>query len=379
MKNSTFFILVAFAAACSTAEPAKPPSESDKSKVALAPKALAKNPITTAPAVKKRLAPDLEIVGAVATDQDHVAIVGPLVPGRVASLRAGLGDTVTAGQVLAEIESTEVGEARAQYLSASARARAANANLQRERDLAAQHISSERERELAEAQAISEDAERRAALEKLRAYGLRESEVTGTDKTMGGRVAIRSPIGGTVVARSITLGQAVERATDAFKVVNLQKLWVLLDLYEKDLGKVRVGQAVEIRTEAYRGEVFRAKVAYVTPILDDKTRTAAVRIALDNPGGKLRPGQFVTARILGNSGGETAVARHEGIVVSRQAIVVTQGKSCVFVATADGGFERRLVELGDSGGGEIEVISGLKEGEAVAIDGAFLLKAELAR
>jgi len=355
-----------------------PPSHgADDHPIAIGEAALAKNPIATARALKQKLAPDLQIVGSVSYDQDHYAVVGPLIPGRVTKLRAGVGDSVRAGQVLAEIESAEVGQALAQYLSATARANAADANLRRERELASQKISSEREREVAEAQAVQEAAEMRAAVERLRAFGLEMKDITELQKSGGaaGRVPLRAPIAGVVVARTVTLGQAVERATDAFKIVNLSHLWVLLDLYEKDLSRVHVGQKVELRTEAHPGEVFRAEVTYVNPIIDEKTRTASVRIEFDNPKGKLQPGQFVSAKIVG----DPKFAPTDVIAIPRKAVVSVEGKSLAFVRVAGRGFEKRAVALGVSGGDFVEVRRGVSEGEEVATDGAFLLKSELLR
>jgi cobalt-zinc-cadmium efflux system membrane fusion protein len=303
-------------------------------------------------------------------------VVGPLIDGRVARLRAAVGDRVTAGQVLAEIESAEVGQAQAAYLSAAARAQAADANAVRERDLAAQRVSSTREREAAEAVATSEQAEVRAAVEKLRAYGAGESELSALKRGQpsGGRVPLRAPIAGTVVARQVTLGQAVERATDAFKIVDLAHLWVLLDVHEKDLGRVHVGQEASLRTDALRGEKLGARVAYVHPLLDERTRTAHVRIRFDNSDGKLRPGQFVTARLKGDAK-LTAV---EVLAVPRHAVETLEGKPHVFVKSGDG-FLKRPVELGLASGDLIEVRSGLNEGDEVAGDGAFLLKSEAMR
>jgi cobalt-zinc-cadmium efflux system membrane fusion protein len=359
------------------ARPSQAPADDGANPIAIAESALAKNPIATAKAQRTKLAPDLQIVGSVSYDQDHYAVVGPLIPGRVTKLRAGVGDTVRAGQVLAEIESAEVGQALAQYLSATARANAAEANLRRERELASQKISSEREREVAEAQAVQEAAEMRAAVERLRAFGLEMGDIRELQRAggAGGRVPLRAPIGGTIVARTITLGQAVERATDAFKIVNLSHLWVLLDLYEKDLSRVHVGQKVELRTEAYPGEVFRAEVTYVNPIIDEKTRTASVRIEFDNPKGKLQPGQFVSAKIIG----DPKYAPADVIAIPRKAVVSVEGKPLVFVRAPGRGFERRVVELGVSGGDLVEVRRGVAEGEEVATDGAFLLKSELLR
>lgn len=350
--------------------------EKEKGVIALSNAALEKNPIETVKAVKTKLAADLQIVGSVSYDQDHYALVGPLVPGRVVALRAGVGDKVRAGQVLAEIESAEVGQAQGEFLSASARLKAADANLRREKELAEKRISSERDREVAEAQAVSEGADLRAAVERLRAFGLAQPDIKALEKGTGtgGRVPLRAPIDGTVVWRGLTLGQAVERATDGYKIVNLSFLWVLLDLYEKDLRRVHVGQHVELRTEAYPNEVFRARVAYVNPVIEEETRTANVRVEFENPDGKLNPGQFVTARLIGDANH----SQIEAIAVPRRAVATVEGESVVFVRGKDG-FQRRSVQIGHSGGDLLEIKQGIAEGEAVATDGAFLLKSELLR
>lgn len=347
----------------------------DGAQLALGKEALAKNPIAVARVTRTPLAADLPLVGSVAYDQSRYAIVGPLVAGRVVTLRAGLGDVVKKGQLLAEIESAEVGQAQAAWLSATARANAAEANARRERELAAQRVSSAREEEVAQATALSESAEVRAATERLRAFGLSAGDVSQLSRGgAGGRVPLRAPIDGTVVSRAIALGQAVERGTDAFQIVDLSQLWVLLDVHEKDLGRVHVGQKVEISTEAASG-VLRGAVGYVSPIVDEKTRTANVRISFDNHAGLLRPGQYVTARLLG----DPAHAGPPVLVVPRRCLQRVEGKLIVFVRTAGGRFERRTVESGAAAGDLVEVRAGLAEGEEVASDGAFLLKSELLR
>jgi cobalt-zinc-cadmium efflux system membrane fusion protein len=334
------------------------------------------NAIDVVKAKRAMLAGDLSVVGSVVVDQNQFAIVGPLVSGRVTKVVANVGKLVHAGDVLAEIDSPDVGQARAAYLSASARFTAAEANLKRERELAQQHVSSERERELAEAQAISEAAELRAASERLQAFGVRPDEAKQQSHVVGGRVALRAPISGTVVARHVTLGQAVERATDAFKIVNLRKLWVLLDLYEKDLSRVHVGQKVELRTEALPGQVLAARIAYVSPIVDDKTRTADVRIEYDNHDGKLRPGQFVTARLIG----QAPSAARQVLAVPRRTVQTVDGKPVVFVhQPGSDRFVQRHVEIGATAGDLVEIRSGIHEGDEVAAEGAFLLKSELLR
>ena len=138
----------------------------------LAPAARARNPVKVAPAQLAKVSGDIQVVGTVTFHEDHFAVVGPLVTGRISKLVAGVGDQVKRGQVIAEIESSEVGQARAEFVSAQARYGAADTNLKRESDLAEKKISSSRERELAHAQWVTEQAGVRAAVMRLRAIGL---------------------------------------------------------------------------------------------------------------------------------------------------------------------------------------------------------------
>ena len=334
-----------------------------------------KNPVKIATAELARIAGDIQVVGTVAFHEDHYAVVGPLVAGRISRLAAGVGDQIHRGQILAEIESAEVGQARADLVAAKARYSAADANLHRESELADKRISSERERELAHAQWVTEQAGVRAATMRLRAIGLSATDIEDVDRgELAGRVPIRAPIGGTVIERKVTLGQAVERATDAFKIADTSRVWVTLDLYEKDLFRVHVGQEVEIWTESRPGESFRGKVAFIVPEIDQATRTAKVRLEFANPKGMLEAGQLVTARIVADDRRETA----EVLAVPRSAVEQIEGKTVVFVQTGEG-FERRNVLTGTSGGARIEIRQGLALGDRVAVEGAFLLKSELLR
>ncbi len=343
--------------------------------IALAPAARDKNPIKVAAAEVMQLAGDIQVVGTVSFHEDHYAMVGPLVAGRISRLAAGVGDQVRRGQVIAEIESSEVGQARADLVAARARYIAAEANLRRETDLAEKKISSSRERELAQAQWATEQAGVRAAVMRLQAIGLAPADIENLEKRdAAGHVPIRAPIAGTIIERRVTLGQAVERATDAFKIADLSYVWVTLDLYEKDLFRVHVSQDVELRTDARPGEVLHGRVAFIVPVIDEATRTAKVRLEFPNPKGVLQVGQLVTARILAG-GKRDAVGV---LAVPRSAVEQLEGKTIVFVKTGEG-FERRSVLLGSSGGDRVEVRAGLAPGDLVAVEGAFLLKSELLR
>lgn len=363
--------------------------------VALAPAVTAKNKVEVVAVRRTTLAGDINVIGNVSFSADHVAIVGPLVSGRIARLTAGIGARVERGQVMAEVESADVGDARAALIAARARLSAADANLRRERELADKQISSVREREQAEAQSATERAGMRAAEQRLRAIGLSTADINAVEqRDDGGRVPIRAPLSGTVIERLVTLGEAVERATDAFKIADLSRVWVLLDLYEKDLARVRIGQAVELRTDTRPGEVFHGRVGYLSPVIDQATRAAKVRVEIDNSSGKLNIGQLVIAKLIGSAAAATGAgaaprtATGAGpdanpapvpvLVIPADALQRIDGKATVFVKT-EHGFERRGIEVGISGQDLVEVRAGLAENEEVAGKGAFLLKSELLR
>jgi cobalt-zinc-cadmium efflux system membrane fusion protein len=298
------------------------------------------------------------------------------VSGRIVRLHAGIGDQVRKGQILGEVESVEAGQARGEYIAAKAAFAAAESNAIRERELAARQISSNREREVAEANAISQKAKMRAALAHLLALGFDGGEVRRLEEEgrEGARIPLRASINGTVIKRAVTLGQSVERSTDAFTIADISRLWVLLDIYEKDVARVHPGQQVSLWTDAAAGEVFSGRVAYIDPVIDQNTRTAHVRIEFENTQRTFRLNQLVTARIAGD-------AAHPGdpvLAVPRAALELVSGKTVVFVRNTDG-FEKRVVRPGMSGGDLVESRSGLREGELVAMEGAFLLKSELLR
>jgi cobalt-zinc-cadmium efflux system membrane fusion protein len=347
--------------------------------VSLTDAASAANPITTVRIGRQPFATDLDVVGSVAFDQEHYAVVGPLVAGRLVTIRARIGALVAPGELLAEIESPAIGKAQADYLAARGKARASRANSRRERQLASLRVSSVRESEVAEAQSTADRAEVRAAEKRLHAIGFTPEDIARLTHDAGsgndGRVAIRTPIGGTVVARHVTLGQAVEPAIDAFEIGNLDHLWVLLALFEKDLQHVHVGQRVELRSDARPERTYQAHVAYVTPVVEQKTRTANVRIEFDNPQRELVPGQFVRAHLFGDA----SATRRQVLAVPRSAVQLVEGKRVVFVKDQGGGFLARTVEIGSASGDLVEVRSGLDEGDEVATSGGFLLKSELAR
>ncbi len=183
------------------------------------------------------------------------------------------------------------------------------------------------------------------------------------------RFELRTLIDGVVIARHLTLGEAVGPDTQAFVIADLRSVWAEFAVHQKDLPLVRMGRRLRILAESPEEEA-EGEISYVTPIVDEDTRSAAARAVLPNPGARWRPGTFVTGRVLDPV--EVPLA------VTRDAVQTIEGRPSVFVLAPDAVVPRAVV-LGRSGETRVEVASGLRVGERYAARGAFLLKAELGK
>ncbi|HWP22893.1 MAG TPA: efflux RND transporter periplasmic adaptor subunit [Candidatus Binatia bacterium] len=342
----------------------------DKKSVKLSPEALTNAGIETAPATRQAIADTITATATISHNQDRLFHVTPRITGRVVDVRASIGSSVKAGSVLAVMDSTELGQAKAEYSKAQTLVELAKANYEREKSLFDQKIAAKKDALAAEAEYRKAEAEVRSLYERLRLYGLSDQQIKNLDDTPS-RYLLASPGPGTVIERDISQGEVIEAGKKVFTISDLSTVWVLLNIYEKDLGKIQNGAAVKITTESYPDEVFNGKVAYVGDVLDPQTRTVPVRVVIKNPRSRLKPGMFATAEII------TAVSSRQALTIPSAAIQKVEGKPAVFVQENDGSFAKREVELGQEFGGSVEVTSGLKEGESVVVAGGFTLKSEL--
>ena len=182
---------------------------------------------------------------------------------------------------------------------------------------------------------------------------------------------MRAPGPGIVIEKELTQGEVIEAGKKVFTISDLSTVWVLLNIYEKDLAKVTQVTSVKIQTESYPGEIFAGKVAYIGDVLDPQNRTVSVRVEVPNPNRRLKPGMFATAEVV--TGGASA----KGIVIPSSAIQKIEGKPVAFVRQRDGSFAKKELQLGKEMSGKVEVTSGLTEGDAVVTEGSFSLKSEL--
>lgn len=181
---------------------------------------------------------------------------------------------------------------------------------------------------------------------------------------------MKTPIAGVVLERFVTAGTAVTPGTPLYVVSDLSVLWALVEIDESLLSHVRVGQPIHLRVAAYPDETFAGAVALVGDTVNPKTRRITVRCTMANAGGRLKPQMYATAVIREHEPRET-------VVVPVDAIQTINGRSTIFVAEPDGRFRPRVVDTGATSEGLVEVRSGLRAGERIAVAGSFVLKSEL--
>jgi cobalt-zinc-cadmium efflux system membrane fusion protein len=318
-----------------------------------------------------QLIPVVAAVGTADFNEEHVAAIGTRLRGLVSAVRKFEGDAVEAGTVLARVESAELGEAQAAVSMLDAELNAAELNREREARLAERSLTTAREVELAAVEAKKAPLLLGAAEQKVAA--LSGAARSGRSVVLGAH-EVRSPIAGTVVERHVSPGQFVEGQLVAFKVANLDHLWIELDVFERNLARVKVGDRAELRPLSTGGELLVGRVAKVASSIDQQTHSAKVRIEVENRDRKLRIGQAVQAMIH-TSGGDLAP---RPIAMSR-AITFVDGKPTVFVAVGPNAVRVVNVQLGANDDDETEITSGLAANDQIVTEGAFALKSELFR
>ncbi|MEO6952805.1 MAG: efflux RND transporter periplasmic adaptor subunit, partial [Polyangia bacterium] len=210
-----------------------------------------------------------------------------------------------------------------------------------------------------------------AARKRLRQFDVPASlidEITASGKAQR-TVIIRAPARGFVVHKAAFEGTFVKMGANLFTLADLKALWVVADVYESDAAWVVVGQSATVEFDYLPGQIQDAKVDFVYPTMDKTSRTLQIRLSLPNPKIVLKPGMFATVRIHTQPTGET-------LVVPAEAVLHSGERTLAFVALGNGRFEPRDIKLGVSGDEQLEVLSGLKEGEVVVTSGEFLLDSE---
>lgn len=325
-------------------------------------KVIADAKIRTAPVAKEVLAVTLALPGEIAPDPDKSARVAAPVAGRLVDVRFKEGSAVKKGDVLATVRVPEIGKVRAAFNAASAKGAAARANAERLQGLADKGLASKQEALSATAEADSFEAEARAMREQLAAVG------TATGGS-GSDLVLRAPVGGIVVARDAVVGQPVTAEQTIASIADLSEVWFLGRVFEKDLGRLETGANAEVQLNAFPKDYFQGTLEYIGRQIDPVARTVTARIRLQNRSDRLRLGLFGTARVVAEES-----KRVPTVVVPRSALTDLAGKTVAFVRQKDDDFEVHELVLGESSIGKVEVMSGLREGEQVVVEGVFTLK-----
>ncbi|HVQ14143.1 MAG TPA: efflux RND transporter periplasmic adaptor subunit [Vicinamibacterales bacterium] len=325
--------------------------------------------ITTRP-VESRTGGDLVVLlGELAVDQRAYAEVGTPVAARVTRLLVSAGDTVRAGQSLAELTSTELGRELAEYLSARARLTLAEAALERKRNLAAEKIAPLREVQEAESAVGEARAALRSSRAAIAAFGV-EPPADDSNEAMASLFVLRSPVAGVVIERASVVGQMLDPVAPAFRIGDLSTLWLTVHAFERDAVRIRQGVSARLAFPALPGQDFEGTVTLVGRQVERESRTVPVRIDVQNRQRILRPGMSATATL---PVGETGAAI---LTVPVSAVQRVRNEWCVFLPKDSNHFEIRRIGRGRDLGAEVEVLSGLSANETIVVDGAFLLKAQ---
>lgn len=326
--------------------------------------------VVVVPAEKHPLGGAVTVTGKVAANADRIAHVSPPISGKIVSVRASLGDSVAKGQVLAALDSVELGEALSRYRQSKARLELAKDRLDRALALSEKKILARKEVFQAESDHRIAQAEMHNDEDRLSLYGLSVSGLKDGrhEKPL---LTLRAPVSGVITEKEAVVGELADPAKSLYTVADLSAVWVLVDINEKDLTKVRKGQGAMVTVGAFSELRLKGRITHIADVVDAATRTVKARVEIANPGRKLKPEMFATVELTLPADTPPVLA------VPEEAVQELHGEKVLFVTGNGTEFEPRTVALGRITGGMAEVISGLAEGERFVVKGSFLLKSEL--
>lgn len=310
--------------------------------------------IKVEPVQKKSVAIPLTLTGKVNFNERKLAHVTARISGRVEKINVFINDKVAPGDVMMELFSQEFLSMQSEFLQAVERA---------------QRSARSSKEEQSTAQSIYESAKRKLLVVGMTGEDIQELESSRTPKTL---LAIRSPFGSTIIESSVRQGTFVQVGSDLLDIADLSALWVLADIYEKDLPHIRAGMPARVDVSAYPNESFAGRISTIYGVLDEKTRTVKARIEVQNKNGKLKPEMFCNISVQTELGKET-------IKIPANALLGETEKHFVFIALNDTTFEKRDVRTGVETREFAEILDGLLVGEKIVIKGGFFLKSELAK
>ena len=309
----------------------------------------------------------LRLTGAVAYNGFRTTPVITQVSGPVAKAVVVVGQKVERGEPMLYVASPDYSQLRSNFLKARDAYALAQKAYARAKDLYEHHAIAEQNLEQAESAEVQAGSDLASSQAALKVMGVTDPDALAKAPPSF-EVPVRAPISGLVVEQDVAAGQLIQPgSTQCFMISNVSTVWVLVNVYQKDLPYVRVGDAVTIQTDAYP-DSFAGKIAYVAASLDPNTRTLQARIETKNPGEKLKKDMYVVATVDAGTM-KSAIALPDAAVLRD-----TENQPFVYAAAGQNQFGRRSVTLGESLNGQTQIVSGLKAGEQVIGDGSLFLQ-----
>lgn len=321
--------------------------------------------VTLATAGPTRIATKLQLLGEVRYNADRTVQIVPRLAGRVESVVVSAGERVKKGQIMAVLSSQALADQRGELLAAQQRLALARSTFEREKALWEEKISAAQD--YLQARTALQEAEIAVQGAQQKLVSLGGTAGAGADLT---RYELRSPIDGVVTDKRISVGEAVKEDSLVFVVSDLSTVWVEATVSAKDLGAIAEGQPATVRASAFQAAA-EGRIAYVSALVGEQTRSATARIVMPNPKGMWRPGLPVTVEVV-------AAEAEVPVAVATDALQSVRDWQVVFGRYGDA-LEARPLELGRSDGRYVEVLGGLEPGERYAANNSFLIKAELGK
>ena len=321
----------------------------------------------------------LPLTGEVQLNETKTVHVSSPLPGIVRRTMVNIGQKVSAGDVLFEIDSPEVAEAKADYLKKMAVLQLARKTAEREANLFAKKISAEVEMQEAKTRQAEAEIELANTRTRLTRSGLssKEIELLGNSaaNNVTGVIAVRAPRNGTVLEGHVNTGEYVESGKELFVLSDLSEVWVWANLKESDALTLNPSGSkipAEVTAQGSGGKKYQGTLDVISGMMHEQTRTVRARITVSNAEGLLRPGMFVNVKLL-LPGGENVVA------VPKVSVLADEGRTFVFVLKEGDYWIRRPVTLGETIGDQVIIRNGLTSGQKIIADGSFLLKSDVLR
>ena len=318
----------------------------------------------------------LDLTGEIIVAPERLYHVVPRVSGVVRQVFKHLGDKVKAGDLLATLSSRDLANAKAEFVAADSLLQLANTNLKRERSLYNSKVTAKSEYLAAKQMQAEMSIKRKAAEQRLLAIGIPAkailSVLRNTDKDLT-LYELRAPADGVIIEKHAVQGEVLDTTVRSFTIADLSRVWVNLTVYQKDLPLIQQGQQVMISTRfglSAQESTTISSISWLSPILNETTRSATARVVIDNPDGNWRPGLFVRAQV-------TLAETQAQIVVPISALQNLEGQTVVFIQHEDGDFEPQAVQTGRSDFLQVEILQGLQVGQTYVSQNAFVLKAQL--